>query len=138
MIAGLTRQKEELKAIIPHKEESLIRAVLPLTSIKVTNFISTDRQLLGTCRSAFHRKLPTLLFISDTSVQKIAAYSDILLPTLLRAHRKTRLGFIDTQKKACQENPGRRCKKSIQEKNTNLCLHSSELRRMHNTKIHRF
>jgi hypothetical protein len=88
MIAGLTRQKEELKAIIPHKEESLIRAVLPLTSIKVTNFISTDRQLLGTCRSAFHRKLPTLLFISDTSVQKIAAYSDILLPTLLRAHKK--------------------------------------------------
>ena len=88
MIAGLTRQKEELKAIIPHKEESLIRAVLPLTSIKVTNFISTDRQLLGTCRSAFHRKLPTLLFISDTSVQKIAAYSDILLPTLLRAHNK--------------------------------------------------
>jgi hypothetical protein len=86
MIAGLTRQKEELKAIIPHKEESLIRAVLPLTSIKVTNFISTDRQLLGTCRSAFHRKLPTLLFISDTSVQKIAAYSDILLPALLRAH----------------------------------------------------
>ncbi|MGO1693919.1 MAG: hypothetical protein ACTHY7_12905 [Marinobacter sp.] len=48
-----SEQKEESKAIIPHKDESLIHVVLPLTSIKVTNFINTNRWFLGTSAAHF-------------------------------------------------------------------------------------